>query len=207
MRTARPARCRPGAWLLGALLGCAAPPGLTETVYVTDQLILNLHAGNHAGSRKLGTVRSDAALEVLQRGTHFTKVRTADGTVGWARSAYLVSTEPARLRLDNLAQQNQRLTQDLARAREQLAHSTTQLTALQKQAAETASQTERHTQTVTRLRQERDTYQARLAALGWTVPGLWLVLGSAACLVLGFWAGYRWLDYRIRRRHGGFRVY
>ena len=35
-----------------------------------------------------------------------------------------------------------------------------------------------------------------------------LALGAAiVCLVLGFLGGIVWLDYRSRKKHGGFRIY
>lgn len=42
---------------------------------------------------------------------------------------------------------------------------------------------------------------------GWSVHVEWFLGGLTAALIAGFVAGITWLDKRIRRRHGGFRLY
>ncbi len=42
---------------------------------------------------------------------------------------------------------------------------------------------------------------------GWTVNLQWFFGSLFVTLIIGFFAGLTWLDKRIRRRHGGFRIY
>jgi uncharacterized protein YgiM (DUF1202 family) len=42
---------------------------------------------------------------------------------------------------------------------------------------------------------------------GWTVNMKWFFGSLFTALVIGFIAGLTWLDKRMRRRHGGFRIY
>jgi len=46
------------------------------------------------------------------------------------------------------------------------------------------------------------------SALSWAddISILWVVVALAGLLLLGFFAGISWLDFRQRRRHGGFRI-
>ena len=60
---------------------------------------------------------------------------------------------------------------------------------------------------VTQLKEENETYEARLERYRGSLPLPWV---GAALLVVGvggFLSGLWWLDALIRRRHGGFRVY
>lgn len=41
----------------------------------------------------------------------------------------------------------------------------------------------------------------------WSIPVLWAALGILVFLIIGIFSGIAILDYRIRQRHGGFRVY
>ena len=86
--------------LLCGLLASAA--ALSETLYVSDRLTLNLR---DAPSSTAGVLRpslsSGDALEVLRRDrdSEFLEVVTEDGRQGWVHSQYVVTTPIARNRL------------------------------------------------------------------------------------------------------------
>lgn len=42
---------------------------------------------------------------------------------------------------------------------------------------------------------------------GWTITMQWFLGSLFTALIIGFIAGLTWLDKRIRRKHGGFRIY
>jgi len=96
-RTLIPGLCR---WAVIVFVAMAAAPFAgAETMYVTDQLRLRLHAEPRDNAPAVANLSSGDAVEVLDRGTFFLLVRTPDGQEGWAKSAFLVSAKPARLRV------------------------------------------------------------------------------------------------------------
>ncbi|MCF6363625.1 MAG: TIGR04211 family SH3 domain-containing protein [Gammaproteobacteria bacterium] len=54
---------------------------------------------------------------------------------------------------------------------------------------------------------ETETHPARSESNIWPVNLEWFFGGLAAAFILGIISGMRWLDRRIRKRHGGFRIY
>ena len=40
-----------------------------------------------------------------------------------------------------------------------------------------------------------------------SLPLTWVVAAIGVCLVVGFLLGLWWVDARIRKRHGGIRIY
>ena len=54
---------------------------------------------------------------------------------------------------------------------------------------------------------EIDTRPARNESKAWPVNLEWFLGSLAAAFILGVIGGMRWLDRRIRKRHGGFRIY
>jgi hypothetical protein len=61
--------------------------------------------------------------------------------------------------------------------------------------------------TLARLQQENESYEARIDQYRGAVPLSWVAGALVLALIAGFVAGYWWLDASIRRRYGGFRVY
>jgi hypothetical protein len=71
----------------------------------------------------------------------------------------------------------------------------------------TAGAAEAIQDTVKRLQAENSAYEERFDAYRHALPMIWVIPALVVMLVAGFLAGLWWLDARIRRRHGGFRVY
>lgn len=175
-----------------------------DTLYVTDKLFLGLYAKPEAGGESLATLVSGTPLQTLERGKYFTRVRTPDGSEGWVKSAYLVDEKPPRLMLEELQNANDKLTRQVDRVHRELEMATQ--TAAR---ASTQLQAERDQRRVAlgQLESENRTLQQRVDSQGIRVPLPWLVGAAVFCLAFGLWGGYAWIDYRIRRRHGGFRIY
>jgi hypothetical protein len=185
--------------LAAASLLSAVPPVRAATAYVTDQLVLNVYAGQNQQGERLATLHSGARVETLAAAADFTQVRLPDGVTGWVKSSYLTTDEPAAVRVKQLE--------------EELDRSRATTPALAEAAAK--SETER-------LERELADKQAQLdAALALRAPaagappaarphtlgaGLGLGIGAAAA-ALGFWAGYAALARRVRRKFGGLKVY
>lgn len=178
-----------------------------ETMYVTDKLFLGLYANPDGGGDAVTTLVSGTPLQVLERNKYYSRVRTAQGAEGWVKSAYLVEEKPPRLLLTELqTQRDQFATQlestksALSQAQQAAAKSEAQLETLQ---AERTQQRD----AVARLQEDNHALRRQLHTDTTQVPLAWLVGVALGCLIVGAWSGYAWLDRRIRRRHGGFRIY
>lgn len=192
------------------LLAAFALPAVVhgqDTLYVTDKLLLGLYPKPEAAGNALATLVSGTPLQAIERGKYYTRVRTADGTEGWVKSAYLVTDKPPRLMLDELQAEKDALAQQLERARQRLATAQNNATSSDAQLRELQSGHEQRTAHLSQLESENRSLHQRLASEGNHVPVTWLIAAAIVCLALGLWGGYAWIDYRIRRRHGGFRIY
>ena len=198
--------------LLLALLAARGATG--ATAYVSDELVLGVYAEENSQGQRLATLHSGARVETLAQNGDFTQVRLSDGTTGWVRSAFLITKEPAVVRV-------KQLEEELDRTR-----------ATTPALAEAAARSE-----VERLKQELASKQSELEAArsggvatpGVATPGVatpapapappalsqttvsrWAAMaGIAAAIALGcgFWLGYATLARRIRRKFGGLKVY
>jgi SH3 domain protein len=191
--------------LIGAMCGWAALAG-AEPAYVTDSLRLSLYAADDGSGDPLDTLSSGAAVEVLERDTNYTHVRTAAGREGWVKTAFLVTTKPARARVAELEAEIADLKNDVAAARDAQHAAEEQLGKLGRTASTTAP-TDALQVALDRLRRENRAYEERFETYRSTLPLPWAIVALVVTLVGGFAAGLWWLDSLIRRRHGGFRIY
>ncbi len=191
--------------LIGALCASAAPAG-AEFAYVTDSLRLSLYAAVDGSGDPLDTLASGASVEVLERDTNYTHVRTAAGREGWVKTAFLVNTKPARARVAELEAEIADLKNDVAAARD-AQHSAEEQLGKLSHTASTTPPTEALQVALDRLRRENRAYEERFETYRSTLPLPWVLVGLVVTLVGGFAAGLWWLDSLIRRRHGGFRIY
>lgn len=80
-----------------------------ETIYVNDMLRVGVRSQPASDEAPLAVVTTGAALEVLERSGGYVKVRTDEGAVGWVNSVYVSGEPPARLRIERMTAENQRL--------------------------------------------------------------------------------------------------
>lgn len=189
------------------LLVIPFPGAAQDTLYVTDKLFLGLYPEADASGKALATLVSGTPLQILERAKYYTRVRTAEGTEGWVKSAYLVEEKPPRLLLEQLQAERDRLAEALSGAREQLQAAQQRATGATDKLRDLESGEAQRTAALSTLETENRSLRARLDQQGFQVPLSWLLAAAALCLLLGLWGGYAWIDYRIRRRHGGFRIY
>jgi uncharacterized protein YgiM (DUF1202 family) len=174
---------------------------MSETAYVSDELVLGVYSEENGQGQKLTTLHSGASLETLSVSGEFTQVRLSDGTTGWVKSSYLTNKEPAVVRV-------KQLEEELARS-----HATTP------ELAEAAAHNE-----LEQLKSELADKQADLDALRATLSDKsappsttekmatapWFYAIAASCvfaLALGFYLGYATLARRVRQKFGGIKVY
>jgi SH3 domain protein len=192
--------------LLLAFCACAGVAG-ADPAYVTDSLRLGLYADADGGGDPIETLASGNAVEVLERNGGYARVRTAAGSEGWVKAAYLVTKKPALARVAELEAEIDDLKNDVASAREAQHAAEEQIDKLNNRAASSSGSTEALQETVGTLRNENEAYAERLEGYRRTLPLQWVVAALVVVLVGGFLAGLWWLDSLIRRRHGGFRIY
>jgi SH3 domain protein len=194
---------------IGLFLGCLllAAHAVAQTVYVTDMLQLGLYRESGDRSQPFGTLPSGTPLEVLERQRNYARVRTPDGSEGWVKTAYLVAEKPARTRLANLETENRRLSQRFAAVRETLSAARQRVVELEERAATSTALAGESRQRLEALHQENQDFRIALAEHRYAVPLLWVLSVTGVSLVLGLIGGIWLLDYRIRRRHGGYRIY
>lgn len=121
----------------------------------------------------------------------------------WVQTA----DEPAQLRVSEVeaALGLTREERTRAQAARQAAESRTERSGQHSQAS--ADTSAAVLDTLTRLKREADSYEARMDAYRGSVPVAWVVAALVVALVGGFLAGMWWLGFLSRRRHGGFRIY
>jgi SH3-like domain-containing protein len=208
--------------LLPALVAASAIHA--ETLYVIEQLVVNVNSAPDATGERIANLKSGDAVEVLDRQGDQIQVHLANGTEGWVRKSYLSAEEPARMRLGERTAEVEKLKQDVMRLEGELA------------AAKTASHVKpggAQTGTVATGPAPATPASATPAAAAPTAaesgaaeqpaheppyfmtppdsparPVWHWALGSfVVALGLGFALGWQMLDRRIRRKYGGLRIY
>jgi hypothetical protein len=191
---------------LAPLLVLWTATGIAATAYVSDDLILGVYAEKDPQSTRLATLHSGASLDVLATDGDFTQVRLGDGRVGWVRSSFLVTHEPATARVKELEDEISRAhaaTPELAAA---ATHN--EIEQLKADLAKAQSELQSARAAETAARPDPGSASGRLA-LGRQAAAFW-PYGLAALGIsmgLGFFLGYRYLDRRVRQKFGGLRVY
>ncbi len=186
-----------------AFAGTAA----AETAYVTDMLRLGLYKSADGSGAAFDNLSSGDAVEIVQRSGNYALVRLGDGRQGWVKSAFLVNEKPARARLTEIEAQKADLSAALSLAQAGRDKAEQALARLKQQDASARDEAETARSRLTRLEQQNRNYEARLERYRYSLPLPWVTAALGLTLLAGFVAGWWWLDARIRRRHGGFRIY
>jgi hypothetical protein len=182
------------------LLTLLAASGRAATAYVTDELVLGVYASQNGQGQRLTTLHSGAIVETLAVSGDSTQVRLADGTVGWVKSAYLVTSAPATVRVKQLQDEldrNHATTPELAEAaeRSEVERLTRELAAAQSSSAARPPAAGSGDAPARGATQEPASHSDR-----------WIVAVITA-LGGGFWLGYATLARRIRYKFGGIKIY
>lgn len=178
-----------------------------QTAYVTDQLRLGLHRAADTSDRAFRTLESGQELEILSQNRNYAQVRLPDGTVGYVKVAYLVTEKPAALIVAEIRAENERLSDELARARQQFAEPAAVIAELEQQIGARNADLADSNARLEELTEANERYVSRQAQYQYSLPLTWVAGAMAVCLIAGILGGMWWLDYRSRKRHGGIRVY
>ena len=197
------------------LLTLLAVRATAATAYVSDELVLGLYAEQNGQGQRLATLHSGASVETLAVNGDFTEVRLNDGTVGWVKSAFLTTREPATVRVKKLE--------------EELDQRRATTPALAEAAAR--SEVEQLKRELAARQADLDAARGALAVMPAAASGLdtasgalpgrasaeiiaaisghaWVaIVAVLAVLSCGFWLGYATLARRIKHKFGGIKVY
>ena len=111
-------RYRRALWLVTL---AAAPAIHAETLYVIEQLVVNVNSAPDASGQRIATIKSGEAVDVLDRQGEQVHVHLPNGTEGWVRKSYLSADEPLQHRLTERTAEVEKLKQDVARLEGDLA--------------------------------------------------------------------------------------
>lgn len=93
----------------GCLLAASAVSVVAETMYVTDKLYLGLYRSSDGSGEQFQVIPSGTELEILERDGRYGRVKTVDGTEGWVKLHFLVSTPPAIVQIRTLEAENRQV--------------------------------------------------------------------------------------------------
>ncbi|MBU2863665.1 TIGR04211 family SH3 domain-containing protein [Reinekea forsetii] len=101
--------------LLLAIFLTSSISAYAETVWLSDNLWVNVRTGPSNEFRVLKTVQSGTRMEVLEKPDDgdFYRVRTENGLEGWIPSRYLIDEPTGRLLAESLAAEKAQLQQQL----------------------------------------------------------------------------------------------
>lgn len=212
--------------LLAVMLPCAAqdetvpgdlpadaqtePTAAVQRLYVSDKLVLNVYAEADQSSSRVATIETGDAVDELERGQNFIRVRLANGTEGWVGSSYLTGDAPAAVQLRELQRQqkgasqsaDKKAAEEIARLKKESESLQAQVKQLRAAAAPTAADDG--------VLEGASPAPQQLAAVAPTQSGgsmwLWLLIVVLAA-GLAYAAGYQSLARRLRKKFGGLRIY
>lgn len=262
--------------VLSCLLAIISLPVQAE--YITDKIVINIHAERFGQGAILKTLPSGTTVTVLMNDGDYSRVRTNDNITGWVESKYITNEKPAQLEYLELITKSKTLEAQLKAANEKLSEQPNgeaegvdlaELSELRKRATDAgwmrvelkkardlASELEGKLnsinknnsgseQELNKLREQNKLLEKRLAATllvnkqqaselqetslqqpqsensasnletentlpetgGAGISIGWYLGSIVVAIIIGLVAGMKWLDSRIRQRHGGFRIY
>jgi SH3 domain protein len=180
---------------------------LAETAYITDNLRLGLHQAADTSDRAFRTLESGQELEILSRDRNYANVRLPDGVEGYVKAAYLVFDKPAKLIVAETQATVDSLQSELEETKAAFAAPAATIESLQLQIDRFKADAEANMSEIAALTSELSDYRGRQDQYKYSLPVKWVGGALLLCLLAGFLFGVWWVDYRIRKRHGGIRVY
>jgi SH3 domain protein len=200
--------------------------------HITDKLVVGLYPEPVAEGTPLQLLSSGTPLEVLERRDGFARVRLADDVTGWVEADYVTEEKPAKAMLLETQAKLRQMGLELAALRERAGSADTTAAGSEPPALEEARAriAELEAQLAARdealsagqlaaLNDEVRAVVERLAATQDLVvkprepdphasffSRYLTVIVATLALALGFVLGIAVIDYRIRRRYGGFRL-
>jgi uncharacterized protein YgiM (DUF1202 family) len=189
-------------------------PEATQPVrhlFVSDKLVLNVYSEPEQAGSRVTTIETGDAVDELERGQGFVRIRLSDGREGWVGSSYLTTDAPAAVQLRDLQRQQKGSTQAVdKKAAEEIARLKKESEALQSQVTELKAAAAAPAPADEGVLEGASPAPQRLAAATSANTGgstwLWSLIVVLAA-GLAYAAGYQTLARRIRKKFGGLRIY
>jgi hypothetical protein len=187
------------------------PVSAPRRLFVSDKLVLNVYSEPEQAGSRVGTIETGDAVDELERGEGFVRIRLSDGREGWVGSNYLTTDAPAAVQLRDLQRQQKSSTQAVDRkAAEEIARLKKESESLQAQLKDLkAAAASAPAPDDDGVLEGASPAPQQLAAVAPTSGGstwLWLLIVALAA-GLAYAAGYQSLARRIRKKFGGLRIY
>ena len=188
------------------LCALAAPAARAETLYVVEQLVVNVNSAPDASGERIATVKSGEGVEALERVRDQVHVKLAGGKDGWIRASYLSADEPLRPRLAERTAEVARLREDVSRMQAQLDAARSAVGAAPGGGAAAAAPA------APAAPAEDSASPPRALFAGATEEHPrrvwpWALGAALLAMCVGFALGALVLDRHIRRKYGGLRIY
>jgi hypothetical protein len=185
-----------------------SPP---RRLFVSDKLVLNVYSEPEQAGSRVGTIETGDAVDELERGEGFVRIRLSDGREGWVGSNYLTTDAPAAVQLRDLQRQQKSSTQAVdKKAAEEIARLKKESESLQAQLKDLkAAAASAPAPDDDGVLEGASPAPQQLAAVAPTSGGStwrWLLIVALAA-GLAYAAGYQSLARRIRKKFGGLRIY
>lgn len=189
------------------LFSLFSTPVQAETVYVTDLLRLNLYEQPNPQGEVIKTVISGEVLEVIERQPRFAKIRTRGGVIGWTKSAYLVSEKPPRLIVTNIKKQLVKMKKKVKSTINDMQTAVVNAEKYQQQLITHTNNTKAQDALLQKLQLQNQEFEKSMKTYESSVPMNAYLISVVVFFLLGIGLSWYIIDYKIRKRHGGFRIY
>ena len=70
-----------------------------KTLYVSDQLVINMRSGKGTGYKIIKIIKSGTPLTILEEDSGYARAQTPQGVEGWVLSRFLINTPVTRTQL------------------------------------------------------------------------------------------------------------
>jgi uncharacterized protein YgiM (DUF1202 family) len=186
----------------------AEPP---RRLFVSDKLVLNVYSEPEQAGSRVGTIETGDAVDELERGEGFVRIRLSDGREGWVGTNYLTTDAPAAVQLRDLLRQQKSTTQsvdkkaaeEIARLKKESESLQTQLKELKAAASAPAPDDDGVLEGASPTPQQLATVAPANSS-----DSIWMwLLAVVLAAGLAYVAGYQSLARRIRKKFGGLRIY
>lgn len=160
---------------------CSGGKAWAEPAYISERLYLGLYAVPDSTTEPVKTMASGTPVEIVQRQGEYVQLQLKDGTQGWARAEFVSNDPPAKLRVETLTAERDRLRrqletvsnndkqkaleQQLARANRTIAELNEQLKTRQTEEASSAQRQTEYQQTIDALKTQLTNSEQTIAQL------------------------------------------
>ncbi len=93
-----------GFWMLLVGLFILPAASVAETVYVSEDFEITMRTGPGSDRKIISLVQSGKALEILEKGDEWSKVRDPNGREGWVLNRYITPSQPCAMVLGRVRQ-------------------------------------------------------------------------------------------------------